>query len=132
MSKRCHQTHCHARTMNDASPESTSAIKVSPVLSHTPNADAVIASRDDQPQVLTAAALVDLECPEDVRVSASGKHAVYCLRPATKTGEYETASLWIADVGKERSARQLTSGLFKDESPQWSPYGTTTTYRLRF
>ena len=36
--------------------------------------------------------------------------------------------MWIADVGKERSARQLTSGLFKDESPQWSPDGTTIAF----
>ena len=83
--------------MNDTGPDPTSAINVSPVLSHTSNADAVIASRDDQPQVLTAPASADLECPENVRVSASGKHAVYCLRPATKTGEYETASYtsWV-------------------------------------
>ena len=114
--------------MNDASADPTSVIDVSPVLFHTPNADAVIASRDDQSHVLTAAALADLESPEHARVSASGKRVVYCLRPATKKGEYETSSVWIADVKKERSARRSTSGLFKDESPQWSPDGTTIAF----
>ena len=120
--------HPTPETMNDTNSESRTATRASPVLSATPGFDAVIASHHQQPPRLTAADLADLECPQDVRVSAFGKRAVYCLHPASQKGEYETASLWIADVGKEHSARQLTSGLFKDEMPQWSPDGTTIAF----
>jgi len=30
------------------------------------------------------------------------------------------SSIWVAEVGKEHSARQLTSGLYNDRLPQWS------------
>ena len=70
---------------------------------------------------LTPEALADLQCPEDVRLAPSGKHVVYCLRPVSIHGENKTSSLWIAEVGKEHSAWQLTSGLFDDELPRWSP-----------
>ena len=76
---------------------------------------------------LTPEALADLQCPEDVRLAPSGKHAIYCLRPASRSAEHETSSLWIAEVGKEHSARQLTSG-FNDELPRWSPDSKTIAF----
>ena len=72
---------------------------------------------------LTAEALVDLETPDNVRLSPSGRQVVYSLSTPTRKGEHAVSSLWIAQVGKEHSARQLTAGLSKDDLPQWSPDG---------
>ncbi len=77
---------------------------------------------------LTPEVLADLQCPENVRLAPSGKHVVYYLRPASKQGDHETSSLWIAEVGKEHSARQLTSGPFKDELPCWCPNSKTIAF----
>ena len=85
-------------------------------------------NHDEEPASLTAEALADLEIPEDVQISPSGKQVVYCLRPASRRGVNEITSLWSADVGKEHSARQITSGLFHDEMPQWSPDGTALAF----
>ena len=73
------------------------------------------------PSQVTPEALVDLLVPKDVRISPSGKHIIYSCTPIAKTGKHALSSLWIADVGKEYSARQFTSGLFNDVSPQWCP-----------
>ena len=72
---------------------------------------------------LSPEALADLEVPEDIHISPSGLQVVYALSPYTRRGDQKqkTSSLWIADVGKEYSARQLTSGLFTDASPRWAP-----------
>ena len=72
-------------------------------------------------QEVTAEALVDLPVPHDVRISPDGTKVVYSVSSIGKTGDHELSSLWIADVTKEHSARQLTSGLFNDVSPQWLP-----------
>ena len=69
-------------------------------------------------QEVTAEALVDLPLPHDVHISPDGRKVVYSVSPIGKAGEHEVSSLWIADVGKEHSARQITSGLFNDVSPQ--------------
>lgn len=78
---------------------------------------------DDQPQELTAEALVDLEIPTNARISPSARKIVYSLSPSGRKEEHPVSSLWIAEVGKEHSARQVTSGLFHDTLPQWSPDG---------
>jgi len=81
---------------------------------------------DTKSQEVTPEALVDLPVPHDVRISPDGTKVVYSvspfsISPIAKSGEQKASSIWIADVGKEFSARQLTSGLFKDSSPQWRP-----------
>lgn len=70
---------------------------------------------------LTPEALIDLEIPRDVQLSPTGTHVVYCTSPAGKRDEHPVSSIWWAEVGKEHSARQLTSGLYNDESPQFCP-----------
>ncbi|KAL9615816.1 MAG: hypothetical protein Q9160_009238 [Pyrenula sp. 1 TL-2023] len=74
-----------------------------------------------QKDILTPEELVDLEVADNLHVSPSGKQVVYDLTPASKKGDKEVSSLWIADTGKTHSARQLTSGLYNDEVPQFSP-----------
>jgi dipeptidyl aminopeptidase/acylaminoacyl peptidase len=72
---------------------------------------------------LSPEALADLLVPMNVRISPSGRQVVYQLTPSSRTEKHVVSSLWIADVGKEHSARPLTSGLFNDEAPEWSPDG---------
>ena len=53
---------------------------------------------------------------------------MYCLRPASRGGDHEESTLWLADIGKERSALQLTFGHSHEEMPQWSPDGTSIAF----
>ncbi|KAL8895279.1 MAG: hypothetical protein Q9207_008231, partial [Kuettlingeria erythrocarpa] len=105
--------------MNNGSPPARPTSGVAPL--HL-GADSPEASQ------LTAKALADVEVPEGVQISPSGKQAVYCLRPASRRGENAKSSLWLADIGKECSATQFTSGHFHDEKPQWSPDGTSVAF----
>lgn len=67
--------------------------------------------------------LLDIPTPTDVQVSPSQKQVVYTLGLSSKIGEHKTSSLWLAEIGKEYSARQITSGQFHDRKPQWSRDG---------
>lgn len=68
---------------------------------------------------LTPEALVDLQVPQNVCISPSGRQAVYSLSPVAKAGEHPISSLWLADVGEEYSARQVTLGKSNDQHPKW-------------
>ena len=114
--------------MNDSSPTAMSKSITPPLIFDATYPEATVISHDEEPAPITAEALADLEVPEDVRISPSGKQVVYCLRLASRRGANEVTSLWLADVGKEHSARQITSGRFHDEMPQWSPDGTTLAF----
>jgi dipeptidyl aminopeptidase/acylaminoacyl peptidase len=70
---------------------------------------------------MTAEAIVDREVPNHVRISPSGRQVVYTLSPDSKKDKNAVSSIWIAKVGEKHSARQVTSGLFNDTSPRWSP-----------
>jgi dipeptidyl aminopeptidase/acylaminoacyl peptidase len=72
--------------------------------------------------------LVDIPMPTDVQISPTKKNVVYTLEPGNKTGEHKTSSLWLAEVGKEHSARQITSGQFLDRKPQWSRDGDSIAF----
>lgn len=67
--------------------------------------------------------ILDLEVPDRPRISPNGKQVVYStsLLYGHKKGDNALSSIWLADVGKESSTRQLTSGLFKDSQATWSP-----------
>jgi dipeptidyl aminopeptidase/acylaminoacyl peptidase len=73
--------------------------------------------------------LADLQVPNDLRISPDAARIVYTLRSFSKKGQNFTSSIWIAEVGKEKSTRQFTSGLFNDEQPQWSPDGTSLAFK---
>lgn len=73
---------------------------------------------------LTIDALVDLQTPQDVNISFSGDQVAYSLGARSKKLDKNfVSSIWVAEVGKLHSARQVTSGLFNDKSPKWSPDG---------
>ena len=64
---------------------------------------------------------MDLEVPRDVQLLPIFNHVAYSTSPIAKKHEHQVSSIWLAEVGKENSARQLTSGLYTDESPQYCP-----------
>ena len=74
---------------------------------------------------LSLEALADLQVASDVRISPDGTKVAYALRAFCRKTENAISSIWIADVGTAKSTRQLTSGLFNDETPQWSPDGAS-------
>lgn len=77
---------------------------------------------------LTPEELVDFEIPNGVRISPSGEQVVYSTSPMGQKGEHKFSTLWIAQIGQEKSARQWTSGLFNDRMPQWSPDGNSVAF----
>ena len=73
---------------------------------------------------------LDLQVPQSVNVSPDGKLVIYAtsvLYKHKKT-EYATSIVWVAEVGREKSARQLTSGLFDDCLPKWAPDSKTIAF----
>lgn len=68
-----------------------------------------------------AEALLDILVPNNIRISPDGSKVVYSASTTSRVEDRAVSSLWLADVGKQHSASQLTSGLFNDESPEWSP-----------
>ncbi|KAL6232442.1 hypothetical protein BDW75DRAFT_247175 [Aspergillus navahoensis] len=74
-------------------------------------------------QSATLSALADIKLPKDIHISPDGSKVVYVLETFSTKGRKTVSSLWIADVGVDHSARQITSGLFRDEKPRWSPDG---------
>ncbi len=77
---------------------------------------------------LTPEELVDLEIPDEVRISPSGQQVVYSASPMGKKGEHKLSTIWMAQIGQEMSARQLTSGMYDDRMPQWSPCGDSIAF----
>ncbi|CAL5869221.1 uncharacterized protein PFLUO_LOCUS3449 [Penicillium psychrofluorescens] len=78
---------------------------------------------------LSLEALADLQVPSDLKISPDGRKIAYALRTFRGKSDHPKSSIWIADVGIEKSAHQLTSGLFNDEQPQWSPDGASIAFR---
>jgi dipeptidyl aminopeptidase/acylaminoacyl peptidase len=72
---------------------------------------------------LSLEALADLQTPNDLHISPDGQRVIYALEPFSRKDEHAVASIWVAEVGAENSSRQITSGVFNDQSPRWSPDG---------
>lgn len=72
---------------------------------------------------LSLQALADLQTPKDLHISPDGQRVIYVLETFSKKGEHPVSSIWVADIGTENSSRQITSGVFRDEWPRWSPDG---------
>jgi Tol biopolymer transport system component len=87
----------------------------------------VLTSSEEKQKMIsevTPEVLADVQTQRDVRISPDGKHVVYAARSFwVRQKEHITASLWMAEVGKEKSAHQLTQGNFHDMSPTFSPDG---------
>ena len=77
---------------------------------------------------ITPEALVDIPIPTEVQISPLEKFVVYTLDPSNKSGDHKKSSLWLAELNKEHSARQLTSGESRDCMPKWSPDGESIAF----
>ncbi|EJD06472.1 peptidase S9 prolyl oligopeptidase active site domain protein [Fomitiporia mediterranea MF3/22] len=58
-----------------------------------------------------------------IKLSPDAKQLLYHVKPAYKTSEHDTCSIWLGDVGSADSARQFTSGIFNDHSARFHPDG---------
>lgn len=74
--------------------------------------------------------ILDLQIPTEIKISPNAQQILYSttLIHQHKKGEHPVSSLWIAETGKAKSARQLTSGLHNDTSPRWFPDGKTIAF----
>ena len=69
--------------------------------------------------------LLDLQVPNSIKISPNCQHVLYSttLPWGGKTGDHEASTIWLAHTGHEHSSRQLTSGLYRDHNPIFSPDG---------
>lgn len=66
--------------------------------------------------------------PQELKLSPSGKHVVYTLAPAWRTGDRDISAIWIAEVGMHDSAKPVMSGLSRNRLPIWSLDGDCVAY----
>ena len=74
--------------------------------------------------------LLDIQFPQTVKISPNNQQIVYSttLSFGLSKGEHSRSTLWLAETGKAKSSRQLTSGLYNDHSPRWCPDGKTVAF----
>lgn len=74
--------------------------------------------------------LLDLQIPQEIKVSPNAQQVLYntTLEHQGKKGEHACSTLWLAETGKAKSARHLTSGLHNDTSPRWLSDGKTVAF----
>jgi Tol biopolymer transport system component len=54
-------------------------------------------------------------------LNRDGSRVVYCVGTKYTSGEHSTSSLWSADMNKEESTKQITTGDFHDRNPIFHP-----------
>ncbi|OAA56331.1 Peptidase S9, prolyl oligopeptidase, catalytic domain protein [Niveomyces insectorum RCEF 264] len=67
--------------------------------------------------------LLELEVPDGLVLNRAADRVAYHTHTRWNNhphGQHPTSSLWVADVGKAKSARRITDGEYHDHSPQWS------------
>ncbi|KAF7167772.1 hypothetical protein CNMCM6106_003215 [Aspergillus hiratsukae] len=74
--------------------------------------------------------LCNLEVPKTIRLSPDRSSIVYSteLTWGHRKGKHAVSTLWLASTGRADSSRQLTSGLFRDYAPAWSPDGKAVAF----
>lgn len=74
--------------------------------------------------------LLDLQIPTSIRLSPDGKQVLYstALGWGGKKGEHHLSTIWLAETGKQKSARQLTPGVNNDKSPKWAADGESIAF----
>lgn len=77
---------------------------------------ATMSSKELEPE-----ALVKILKIGTVHISASGDKVVYTTFPGTKEGDHNVSQIHLATPGKKHSSKPLTSGLYNDNSPHFSP-----------
>lgn len=78
---------------------------------------------------LTAEDFANLTIPENMRISRDGKLVMYTVRNLTRNDpEPLKSAIWIAEIGKENSARGLVPASFTVNVPAFSPNGESIAF----
>ena len=89
-------------------------------------ANDIVTQSGDSKQPLTPQQLVESRRITNVQVSPDGSSVAFILQDASrnvnKETEHGTSAIWVTGFGSGEP-QQLTSGLWFDQSPQWSPDG---------
>jgi dipeptidyl aminopeptidase/acylaminoacyl peptidase len=74
--------------------------------------------------------LLDLQVPQTIKISPNAQQVLYSttVPHEAKKGDHVVSTLWLADTGHAKSSRQLTSGLYFDRAPAWSPDGNSIAF----
>ena len=74
--------------------------------------------------------LCNLEIPNTIKFSPDGSQVLYstALTWGHYNGKHPVSTIWLASTGQQSSSRKLTSGVFKDYSPSWSPDGQSAAF----
>lgn len=74
--------------------------------------------------------LCDLEIPNTIKLSPDRQAVLYstALTWGHHKGKHAVSTLWLARTGQANSSCQLTSGVFKDYAPAWSPDGKSIAF----
>ncbi len=74
--------------------------------------------------------LCDLEIPTVVQLAPDGERVFYStgLTWSHCSGKHPDSTLWLARTGTANSAKQITSGSFKDYAPAWNPNGESIAF----
>lgn len=75
--------------------------------------------------------LCDLEIPSTIRFSPDAQQVLYSTNLAwnhKKPKQQIRSTLWLAETGKARSSKKITSGQFRDYSPRWAPDGQSIAF----
>ncbi|OAA80292.1 Six-bladed beta-propeller, TolB-like protein [Akanthomyces lecanii RCEF 1005] len=78
-----------------------------------------------------AEALCSLEIPKQIKFSPDGQKIVYTTSfqsGGLRKGKHATSKLWLASASGPGSARPLTSGKTRDNSPAWHPDGNRVAF----
>lgn len=83
-------------------------------------------TQEKQPSLLdelTPDLHADLEVPFNVQISPSGDQVVYEVTNPSRKEKRVRSSIWVAVTDAFFSARQFTSGKYRDTQPVWHPNG---------
>lgn len=71
--------------------------------------------------MLTPEEMAAVDVITGLTLSKDGVWLAYCFEPVYRPGDHKTSAIWLAEPASENSAKQLTSGLFRDFNPAFHP-----------
>lgn len=74
--------------------------------------------------------LLELQVLNAIQISPNRQKILYSTTTAfgNRFGDHDVSTIWLADTGHPKSARQLTPGTFNDHSPKWLPDGKSIVF----
>lgn len=74
--------------------------------------------------------LLDVQAPENVQISPNGQRVIYTTSATSRPQHTDSSvsTIWLAQMGQEKSAHQITSGKYNDTDLEWSPDGESIAF----